>query len=377
MTTGPARRVGDTRGRLGDDIDAVRAAHAGWLGDWTPWFRSGGTISETMVWDFLACVQDGNPAYWSHNWAREHAPTKRVTAPPQMLLTHSRFPPGPIGTAAEWEPAYVAETTGPDPLQLLLTSLRDTAGLDVYTNARRQESYLATVHPGDTLATSARVSVSPVRTTRLGRGVFVNAAARHRRMADHEVVAESQNSLFVYTSAEVTGFAGADNSPEDGRRQGRVASANGGTGIRRDPGRRGDVDSLTLGDVQAGDVLPTLMFRPGFMDLMRAAQGTRHPVPMHTDRRYAQAAGSRDAFFSTLWQAGILGRFVTDWSGPRGKLTKLGFAMVDNICPDDDVTVAGQVIGLRGAVVDLDLEMTTQLGLASTATASLRLPVAD
>lgn len=377
MTTPPVQLEDDIQVRLDNDIDAIRAAHAGGLDSWTPWFRSGGEISQNMVWDFLACVQDGNLAYWSDQWAAQHAPDKRVSVPPQMLLTHSRFPPGPIGTAAEWEPAHVAEATAPDPLQLLLASLRDTAGLDVYTNARRQEIYLEPVHPGDTLVTSARISVSPVRATRLGRGVFVNAEARHRRIADELVVAESMNSLFVYASGAVAGRMGPDQSSGDVRPCRRPAKTPGTGAHRQDSGCLLEMRSLTADGVRVGDTLPVLEFRVGFMDLMRAAQGTRHPVPMHTDRAYARAAGSRDAFFSTLWQAGVLGRFVTDWSGPQGVLTQLGFAMLDNICPDDVVTVAGEVVGLHDAVADLDLEIWTQLGLATRAKVSVRIPISD
>jgi acyl dehydratase len=346
-------------------VDGVRSFWADSLDRWGPHLRSGGAISETSVWDFLACVQDANPTYWSHDWAREHAPTGRVTVPPQMLLTHSRFPPGPIGTAAEWEPGYVVDSAPPDPLRGVLDSLCE-AGLDVYTNAARQETYLAPVHPGDVLATSARIEISPVKTTRLGEGVFVNTNARYRRESDHTVVAESTNSLFVYSSSHAPPAA-PSRQQERQEPQPPAASAGG-------PQTSTPFESLAITGISAGQQLSPLRLTPTFMDLIRAAQGTRHPVPMHTERAYAQAAGNRDAYFSTLWQAGILGRFVTDWSGPLGELTNLAFSMIDNICPGDEVTVSGTITDVTSESVSLDLRITNQFGVATTGTARARLP---
>lgn len=51
---GPSR-AGD---QLADSVADVVAAHAGILGQWTVHFRSGSAISDTKVWDFLACHGD-------------------------------------------------------------------------------------------------------------------------------------------------------------------------------------------------------------------------------------------------------------------------------------------------------------------------------
>nr|UDH01287.1 MaoC family dehydratase N-terminal domain-containing protein [Rhodococcus opacus PD630] len=346
----------------------MRTFWADSLEQWGPHLRSGGAISENSVWDFLACVEDANPAYWSHEWAREHAPTGRVTVPPQMLLTHSRFPPGPIGTCAEWEPSYVVNSAPPDPLRGVLDSLCET-GLDVYTNAARQETYLAPVHPGDVLATSARIEISPVKTTWLGQGVFVNTNARYRRESDHTVVAESTNSLFVYSSSHLPH---ATPSRHEERREPLAPEP-----PRVSPGGRqtsAHFESLAITGISVGQALPPLRLTPTFRDLIRAAQGTRHPVPMHTESAYAQAAGNRDAYFSTLWQAGILGRFVTDWSGPLGELTYLAFSMIDNICAGDEVTVSGTITNITSESASLDLRITNQFGVTTTGTARARLP---
>lgn len=275
----------DADDRLAGAVQAVVAAHEHRLGRWTPYARSGGAISETMVWDFLACVQDANPAYWSSEWATEHSPTGRLTVPPQMLLTHSRFPPGPLGTAAEWEPDYIVDAAEPDPLQSLLDGLRD-AGLEYWTNAFRKERYRAPVHPGDTLETSALIEMSPVKSTWLGSGVFVNTRAHYRRTSDRRVVAESANALFVYGPSE----PGKETDAAKPARHPRLVRADSAS---RPPttGRATAFGSLDPMRIRRGDECPTLVLRPDYMDLLRAAQGTRHPVPIHTDRAYASSCG--------------------------------------------------------------------------------------
>lgn len=353
--------------RLTHEIASVVSRHADILGTWTPHYRSGGRISETMVWDFLACVEDGNPAHWNEEWAGAHG-GGRLTVPPQMLLTHSRFPPGPIGTAAEWEPDYVKDSAVEDPLQSLLDSLRDQAGLDVCTNAFRRENYLRPIYPGDLLTTSVLIEVSPLKRTRLAHGVFVNTKARHRRVDDPDVLAESENALFVYRAADASLVAMPHDAGPDRRPTARADEE--GAITERPP-----FMSRIAANVKVGQALPFLDFGVDFMDLIRAAQGTRHPVPMHTDRTYAVAAGNRDAYFSTLWQAGVLGRYVTDWSGPKGRLAELTFTMLDNVCPGDHVMIDGFATGINGSDVAVDIVMRTQLGIATKATATVSLPI--
>jgi acyl dehydratase len=364
ISSGPTKLRDHFPKGMTDAVSRVVTNHASDLGTWSPYHRSGGRISETMVWDFLACVKDGNPAHWSDEWASLHG-IGSLTVPPQMLLTHSRFPPGPIGTAAEWEPDYVRETSEVDPLQTLMDSLCDEAGLNVYTNAFRREKYLSPIYPGDFLITSVLIEVSPIKQTRLAPGVFVNTKAQYRRAEDTDVVAESENSRFVYNSADATATA----TPQD------VADWRSKNGpVRSEINVRPQFMSRPEATVKVSDVLPTLDFSVDFMDLIRAAQGTRHPVPMHTDKTYAVAAGNRDAYFSTLWQAGVLGRYITDWSGPKGQLTELDFTMLDNIGPGDQITVDGYVTSKSGGIVSVDILMGTQRGITTKAIARVGLP---
>jgi preprotein translocase subunit YajC len=54
----------------------------------------------------------------------------------------------------------------------------------------------------------------------------------------------------------------------------------------------------------------------------------------------------------------------------------MSFTMVDNICPGDHVAVAGVVTEVGEREIALELEMSTQYGVATTATAAVRFPAA-
>jgi len=326
---------------------------------------SGGEISRTMIWDFAAAVQDGNPAYWDETWARGSR-FQHLVVPPTMLLTHTRYPPGPAGTAAEWTPDYLREPRAP--LADLLSGIAKQ-GCDVWTNASREEWYHEALAPGDQVVTAVRVELSEVKQTRLARGVFVTTFARHLRSSDGAEVARSKNVLFCYPSSdstEVTPAPAAGDIPPDSGELGGDPPPD----TRRDP-----FETLVADEVAVGDRIPKLAWKVDFMDLMRAAQGTRHPVPLHTDREFAQRAGSRDAYFSTLWQAGLIGRFVNDWAGPEAWLRHLRLTMMANICPGDTVTVQGSVVGRSEAgLADISIMIFNDLGAVSQVSASVDLP---
>jgi acyl dehydratase len=319
---------------------------------------SGAEISRTMIWDFAACVQDANPAYWDEGWSHEHL--GHLVVPPTMLLTHSRYPPGPTGTAAEWTPSYLREP--PAPLAEILDAVAEL-GFDVWTNAGREETYSHLLAPGDRVLTTARVECSEVKQTRLARGVFVTTHARHVRERDGAEVARSTNSLFCYPTSDATE---APVQPDVA-----IASVSPAAPVLRAT----PWDSLRADHIQIDAALPVLEWPLTFRDLVLAAQGTRHPVPLHTDREFARRAGSRDAYFSTLWQAGLVGRYVNDWAGPAGVQRSLRLHMMANICPGDTVTVRGRVTGRPAAdVFDVEIDIHNGLSLATRASARVQLP---
>ncbi len=78
---------------------------------------------------------------------------------------------------------------------------------------------------------------------------------------------------------------------------------------------------------------------------------------------------------------GIVGRYVTDWSGPGGILTDVKIRLGAPNYPDDTMTLTGSVTAKDGApgadgygAVEVTLRGRNQLGDHVTGTVQLRLP---
>ena len=98
------------------------------------------------------------------------------------------------------------------------------------------------------------------------------------------------------------------------RRGDRRAGAGGGGG------RAVTVPSLegpTFFDVSVGDELPTLVLPITRTLIVSRAIASRDYQDVHHDPVLAKERGSKDIFMNILTTNGFVGRYVTDWSGPR------------------------------------------------------------
>ena len=73
---------------------------------------------------------------------------------------------------------------------------------------------------------------------------------------------------------------------------------------------------------------------------------------MHHDKDFAvHRNGTRDIFLNTPNQAAWFERFVTDWTGPYGRLQRMTFRMLGSIFPGDTMV-------FRGVVTDTGVDAT-------------------
>jgi acyl dehydratase len=113
------------------------------------------------------------------------------------------------------------------------------------------------------------------------------------------------------------------------------------------------------------------------------ASSSRDWQPQHHDHAWAtQRAGTKDIFLNTPNQAGWIERYLTDWTGPKGRLGRLRFRMRRPVYP-------GEVLSFRGTVVDLvtdehgttfaDVEVTLAVGeeVATECRARIAVPAGD
>jgi hypothetical protein len=101
---------------------------------------------------------------------------------------------------------------------------------------------------------------------------------------------------------------------------------------------------LKLSEVTAGDVLPELHHEVTPTTVVLGALASRDWRPMHHDHDFAvNRNGTRDIFINTPNLAAWFERYITDWTGPRGRLGQVRFHMLDSIFPGDTMVFGGQV----------------------------------
>ncbi len=146
-----------------------------------------------------------------------------------------------------------------------------------------------------------------------------------------------------------------------------------------------DPETLLHGSVQVGDVLPELTVEVTPTTVVLGALASRDWRPMHHDHAFAtERNGVADIFLNTPNQAAWFERFLTDWTGPRGRVGRMTFRMRDSVFPGDTMTFVGTVtatdVDSAGCGwVEVDVELRTahdQRGdrVCSTCSARVALP---
>lgn len=144
---------------------------------------------------------------------------------------------------------------------------------------------------------------------------------------------------------------------------------------------------LTLDQVQVGALLPSLDVEVTPTTVVLGAIASRDWRPMHHDYKFAtERNGVADIFLNTPNQAAWFERFLTDWTGPTGRLGRMKFRMRDSIFPDDTMTFAATVtevstddVGCGWVGVEVTLtaanEANPEPRVCSTCSARIAVPV--
>ena len=97
---------------------------------------------------------------------------------------------------------------------------------------------------------------------------------------------------------------------------------------------------LTVGDVSVGDELPELSYPVTATTVVLGALAARDWRPMHHDKDFAvNRNGTQDIFLNTPNQAAWFERYLTDWTGPHGRLGRVTFRMLGSVFPGDTMTL--------------------------------------
>ena len=104
----------------------------------------------------------------------------------------------------------------------------------------------------------------------------------------------------------------------------------------------------TIDHVREGHALPPLSYDVTATTVVLGALATRDWRPMHHDHDFAvHRNGTKDIFLNTPNQAAWFERYLTDWTGPRGRVGRMRFRMRASVFPGDTMVLSGVVKGVE------------------------------
>src|SRR3954468_7544287 len=119
-------------------------------------------------------------------------------------------------------------------------------------------------------------------------------------------------------------------------------------------------------EVTAGEALPTLDYDVSSTTVVLGALATRDWRPQHHDYHFAtERNGVRDIFLNAPNQAAWFERYVTDWTGPRGRLGRMRFRMKGSVFPGDTMVFTAVVTGVEIDAAEcawVELDVTLKVG---------------
>ncbi|HEY1988199.1 MAG TPA: MaoC family dehydratase [Acidimicrobiales bacterium] len=133
-------------------------------------------------------------------------------------------------------------------------------------------------------------------------------------------------------------------------------------------------------EVSVGEALPALELPLTRTLIISTAIASRDYQDVHHDPVLANQRGSKDIFMNILSTNGLVGRYVTDWSGPAAVLDDVNIRLGAPNYPDDTMTLTGSVTAKDEAATDgrggieITLRGANGLGDHVTGTVRLRLP---
>ena len=104
---------------------------------------------------------------------------------------------------------------------------------------------------------------------------------------------------------------------------------------------------LLFGALKVGDRLPALRHPVTATTVVLGALASRDWRPMHHDKDFAvNRNGTPNIFINTPNNAAWFERYITDWTGPLGRLGRLSFQMKTPVFPGDEMLFGAEIKAL-------------------------------
>ena len=142
--------------------------------------------------------------------------------------------------------------------------------------------------------------------------------------------------------------------------------------------------SLKFSSIEVGVELPTLSIPITRSLIVTTAIASRDYQDVHHHHELAQDRCRKDIFMNILTTKGLVGRYITDWSGPKGHIKEVNIRLGAPNYPDDTMVMYGQVASVEAIAQDPTRKMVVvairganSLGDHVTGTVRLTVPGED
>ena len=123
---------------------------------------------------------------------------------------------------------------------------------------------------------------------------------------------------------------------------------------------------------KVGETLPELVIPITATRIVSGAIASRDYQDVHHDVSAAREKGSPDIFMNILTTNGLVGRFVTDWAGPRARVLKIAIRLGVPNYPGDTMILTGSVARTEeDGTVEVAVRGANRLGDHVTGTVTL------
>ena len=140
---------------------------------------------------------------------------------------------------------------------------------------------------------------------------------------------------------------------------------------------------MTADQVKPGDELPELSKDVSPVTVVLGAMASRDWRPQHHDHKFAtENNGVRDIFMNTPNLAAWFERYITDWTGPYGRVGWIRFRMQDSVFPGETMVFNGTVKSVDVddtgcSWAEVELELVSGGRVTTVCTARVAIPARD
>ena len=136
-------------------------------------------------------------------------------------------------------------------------------------------------------------------------------------------------------------------------------------------------ETVSYTSVNVGDKLPSKEVPITSGLIVGGAVASRDFTAVHHDKKVAQASGLPDIFMNILTSNGLMGSYVTNWSGPDATVKKIDLKLGAPNLPGFIMTLVGEIKAKDDSTGIVDIEVIGEnnvWGMHMAGTVQVQLP---